>query len=98
MKLRFPSDLRASISAHDGQEDEDDCFQFLPGCDRLKPLASIVEHWEEEVGLAGTSDDMESDDGLLRTALWHPKRIPIAARIAISTPVPRERAGRSSRS
>jgi cell wall assembly regulator SMI1 len=79
MNLRFPDDLRASIAAHDGQEDADDCFAFLPGCDLLKPLAAVVAQWEEEVGLADPSEEIvASEDGLLHTVLWHPKRIPIA--------------------
>ena len=79
MRLRFPADLRASIAAHDGQEDRDDLYDFLPGCDRLQPLDAIVARWEEEVGLHDPSEEIfVSDDGLVQTLLWSPQRIPIA--------------------
>ena len=79
MKLRFPADLRASIVAHDGQEDADDLFAFLPGCDRWQPLDALVAQWEEEVGLADPTQDIYvSEDGLVQTLLWSPQRIPIA--------------------
>jgi cell wall assembly regulator SMI1 len=79
MKLRFPPDLRASIAAHDGQEDADDLFDFLPGCDRLQPLDAVVAQWEEEVKLHDPSEEVfDDDDGLVQTILWSPKRIPIA--------------------
>jgi cell wall assembly regulator SMI1 len=79
MKLRFPVDLRASYAAHDGQEDADDLFEFLPGCDRLQPLDAIVARWEEEVALRGDDCEVfESDDGVVQAMLYSPKRIPIA--------------------
>jgi cell wall assembly regulator SMI1 len=82
MGFRFPQDLRASILAHDGQEDANDAFEFLPGCAQLKPLAAVVARWEEEVELAAgyTSEEREqvSEDGLVHTVLWDSKRIPIA--------------------
>jgi len=79
MKLRFPADLRASIEAHDGQEDADDLFEFLPGCDRLQPLDAIVARWEEETRLHDPNEEVfVSDDGLVQTLLFSPSRIPIA--------------------
>jgi cell wall assembly regulator SMI1 len=79
MDLRFPPDLRASIAAHDGQEDADDLFEFLPGCARLQPLDAIVARWEEEVRLRDPNEDVfVSDDGLIRATFFSPRRIPIA--------------------
>jgi cell wall assembly regulator SMI1 len=79
MKLKFPADLRASMLAHDGQEgSEEDCFEWLPGCSPLKPLEQIVERWQEEKDDLAAGDGDVSDDGLVHTVLWHPKRIPIA--------------------
>src|SRR4051812_13924931 len=77
MRLVFPADLRASMSAHDGQEDADDCFSFLPGCAELRPLSAIVARWEEETRLA-TDDEGVSEDGLVHMDIWNPRRIPIA--------------------
>jgi cell wall assembly regulator SMI1 len=79
MKLRFPDDLRASMLAHDGQEDAEDAFGFLAGCDRLQPLDAIVARWEEEVELWEEGDEnVLEDDARLHMAPWNPKRIPIA--------------------
>lgn len=83
-KLGFalPPDLRASYLAHDGQDDADDSFEFLPGCDRLQPLEAVVARWEEEVDLAAAyapeDEDACDEDELIHLALWHPRRVPIA--------------------
>ncbi len=82
MKLSFPKDLRASILLHDGQEpveDESELFPWMPGCSPLATLESIVERWKEEREIDGDAeDDAVSEDGIVHTTLWHPKRIPIA--------------------
>jgi cell wall assembly regulator SMI1 len=53
----------------------------MPGCDRLAPLAQIVEPWRDEQERA--QDDEESscpvtEGGRFRNVLWHSRRIPIA--------------------
>jgi cell wall assembly regulator SMI1 len=79
MRLKIPSDLRASLLLHDGQAN-DDVFRWLPGCSPLRPLDAIVAQWKDEqenVEQYGIEKAL-SEDGLLHTTLWHPKRIPIA--------------------
>jgi hypothetical protein len=51
MKLPLPEDFRASLLVHDGEEDYDgdpDRFAWMPGCDRLVPLAQIVAQWKDQ--------------------------------------------------
>jgi cell wall assembly regulator SMI1 len=81
MHLRFPADFRASLLLHDGQEgDEDDLFEWMPGCSPLASLESIVEQWKDEQSNADDDDEEPSviEDGYLHNVLFHPKRIPIA--------------------
>ncbi|MBA2544873.1 MAG: SMI1/KNR4 family protein [Deltaproteobacteria bacterium] len=77
--MRFPADYRASLLLHDGQEDEVATFEWLPGCCPLKPLANVLERWDEEQPLAEEfADPTNKTEGPLHTVVWHPRRIPIA--------------------
>lgn len=84
MKLAFPPDFVASLLVHDGEEDYDGDparFDWMPGCDRLAPLASIVEQWADEQENAEEDDDGDArivEGGRFRNVLWSPRRIPIA--------------------
>jgi cell wall assembly regulator SMI1 len=92
MKLRFPTDFRASLLCHDGQETNDAeaeayrdehggfCgFEWMPGCSPLATLDAIVERWEEEQENIDEDDEPKViEKGLLHDSLWHPRRIPIA--------------------
>jgi cell wall assembly regulator SMI1 len=84
MKVSFPADFRASLLVHDGEADYDGDparFHWMPGCNRLAPLASIVRQRKDEQQL---KQDREADDrevlreGRFKNVLWHSKWIPIA--------------------
>jgi len=83
LSLRFPDDFRASLLLHDGQDadNDDNLFEWMPGCSPLASLDAIVERWKEEVELAeeySEGDVAVVERGRLHSVLWHPKRIPIA--------------------
>lgn len=82
MRLTLPADFRASLLLHDGQEgDQEDLFEWMPGCSPLASLEAIVEQWVDE---KDTSEEDENDepavdeDERLHLAIFHPKRVPIA--------------------
>lgn len=84
MKISFPEDFRASLLVHDGEDDYDGDpmrFHWMPGCDRLAPLAQIVEQWRDERDRVQDEEEdscLVTEDGRFRNLLWHSKRIPIA--------------------
>lgn len=87
LKLTFPSDLRESLLAHDGQErrpeDDDDeestLFPWLPGCSPLAPLAEIVAQWKDERDNDEDDEDEEPEaEGAIFNVMTHPRRVPIA--------------------
>jgi cell wall assembly regulator SMI1 len=80
MKLALPTDFRASLLLHDGQKGEqDDLFEWMPGCSPLASLDAIVAQWADERDNAEEEDEPEVDeDPRLHRAIFHPKRVPIA--------------------
>lgn len=83
MKLVLPSDFRASLLLHDGQKGEqEELFEWMPGCSPLASLEAIVEQWADEVDNIDEDDDDDEpavdEDPRLHGAIFHAKRIPIA--------------------
>ncbi len=83
MKLTLPSDFRASLLLHDGQEGEqEELFEWMPGCSPLASLEAIVEQWADEVDNIDEDDDDDEpavdEDPRLYRAIFHAKRVPIA--------------------
>ena len=80
MKLALPSDFRASLLLHDGQEGEqDELFEWMPGCSPLASLDAIVTQWADELENVEDADDEAVDeDPRLHRAIFHAKRVPIA--------------------
>lgn len=81
MKLAFPSDFRASLLLHDGQEGaQEELFEWMPGCSPLASLDAIVAQWSDELENADDEDEEPAvdEDPRLHRAIFHAKRIPIA--------------------
>lgn len=78
--LSLPADYRASMSVHDGQEDQPDIV-WLPHATRLGSLASLCKCWEQERSAYDTDPqrmDWLDKSGRTRQVHFHPKQIPIA--------------------
>lgn len=75
----LPPDYRDLLLYANGQDEEPD-FPWMPGCDRLAPLASVGEQLKEEASLAEEypPPDEEECDGKLLRGRYRAKRIPIA--------------------
>lgn len=75
----LPRAYRELLLFADGQED-DPSFPWMPGCDRLAPLESVVAQAGDERELAEEypPPDEETEDGLLRVGRYHADRLPIA--------------------
>lgn len=75
----LPSDYRELLTFADGQTDEPG-FPWMPGCDRLAPVAMVVAQLAEERAMTADfppSSDEELD-GWIRHGRYHPNRLPIA--------------------
>lgn len=82
LRVKFPTDFRASLAVHDGQDDHPGVW-LLPYAQRLGSLASLTRCWKDDRALY---DDKEMrtrldwlDDGQrVRQVHLHPQHIPIA--------------------
>ena len=64
MGITLPADYRESLLVHDGQErseDDDKSFPWMPGCNRIAPLAEVVAQYKDERGWDDPDQDAESD-------------------------------------
>jgi cell wall assembly regulator SMI1 len=78
LRIQLPVAYRATLRLHDGQA-PDGAFPWLPGCAPLLSLDEVVARWDAEQDLVETVfEDELCAEGPLYTALWHPRRIPIA--------------------
>ncbi|MEW5741021.1 MAG: SMI1/KNR4 family protein [Myxococcota bacterium] len=78
----FPTDFRASLLVHDGQENEPDVCLF-PYAQRLGSLESLVQCWKDDRSQYDEAEmrerlDWLSDDERVRQVHFHPKHVPIA--------------------
>lgn len=75
----LPAEYAELLAVADGQE-EDASFPWMPGCDRLQPIASCVSQLKDERGM--TEDfpppDHEDLEGWIRGGRYHLNRFPIA--------------------
>lgn len=84
----LPEDYKQSILLHDGQDQTSEAFPFLPGSGLLAPLEHVVRfhadlvelesEYREEAEAEGEDYDAVDDAGVLRYALYHSARVPIA--------------------
>ncbi len=80
--LPFPTDFRASLRIHDG-EDWQQGIRWLDNAMLLLPIANILTSWQEQqTYYARWGEDEYVDDyqdqGRIRNVIFHPRRIPIA--------------------
>ncbi len=75
----LPADYRELLNLADGQLD-DPTFPWMPGCDPLASVTSVVAQLGEERGMTEDFPPSADEDldGRIRGGRYHPNRIPIA--------------------